>query len=129
MDRVFDEKDEEMLTLLQDKDISVLTTKNGFSCGGIAPIYLHDEDLFTIGNDCGGGSCSVFMQYDGYGNYLRSSSPSMTVNKSFVNIDEVREGMCDCVFTFPDGEQGKDYSDLYDTAKLRKVIEEHYGTK
>ena len=126
-DKVFDEKDDEMISLLDDKDISVLTTKNGFSCGGISPIYLHDEGLFTIGEECGGGSCSVYMQYDAYGNENRASTPSQTVTKNGKSIDEERLNVYDHHLTFPTDEGGSiDYTGLYDTSSLRNIIEEHY---
>ena len=127
-DKVFDEKDDEMLSLLDDKDISVLTTKNGFSCGGISPIYLHDQGLFTIGEECGGGSCSVYLQYDAFGNEIRASAPSQIVNKNGVSIDEERHNVCDHQITFPTDEGGSiDYTGLYDTSSLRSIIEEHYA--
>ncbi len=127
-DKVFDEKDDEMISLLDDKDISVLTTKNGFSGGGISPVYLHDEGLFTIGEECGGGSCSIYIQYDAYGNENRASCPSQTVNKNGKSIDEERLNVCDHHLTFPTDESGSiDYTDLYDTSTLRNAIEEHYA--
>ncbi len=127
-DRVFDEKDDEMLNLLKGKDVSVLTSKNGFSCGGIAPIYLHDEGLFTIGEECGGGSCSVFLQYDGYGSLNRSSAPTHTVSKDMVSVDVARKTVCDSKLNFPVTEAGtRDYSALYDTASLRTLINNHYS--
>ena len=125
-DKKFDEKDDLMLDLLKDKDISVLTTKNGFSCGGISPIYLHDEGLFTIGEECGGGSCSVYMQYDGFGNFVRSSSPSQTVTKNKVSVDVARKTVCDSVLNFPATSLARDYSELYNTEKLRNLIVNHY---
>lgn len=127
LDRVFDEKDEEMRSLLGGIDVTVLTTRNGFSCGGISPIYLHDEGLFTIGEECGGGSCSIYMQYDGFGNLKRSSSPMRTTTKDGTNIDIARKTSCDCPLTFPYAENVYDYSSLYDTATLRTLIERHYG--
>ena len=127
-DKVFDEKDDEMISLLEGKDISVLTTRNGFSCGGISPIYLHEEGLFTIGEECGGGSCSVYLQYDAYGNENRASAPNQTVTKNGKSIDEERLNVCDHHLTFPTNENGSvDYTGLYDTSSLRSIIEEHYA--
>ena len=126
-DRVFDEKDEAMTRALEGVDITVLTTKNGFSCGGISPIYLHDEGLFTVGEECGGGSCSVYMQYDGYGNLNRSSSPVRTATKNGVSVDVARKTVCDHKLEFPIEDETYDYSSLYDTATLRALIEEHYA--
>lgn len=128
LDRVFDEKDAEYRnTLLQGKDITVLTTHNGFSCGGISPIYLHDENIFTIGDNCGGGSCSIYMQFDGYGVQNRTSCPSHTVTKNKVSIDVARHTSCDHVMNFIKDDGSRDYSELFNTATLRSLIEAHYA--
>ena len=126
LDKVFDEKDIEMTHLLDNIDITVLTTRSGFSCGGISPIYLHEEGLFTVGEECGGGSCSIYIQYDAYGNTNRASCPSQTVTKNKVSIDVARKSVCDYKMEFlKDGVY--DYSNLYDTDNLRKLIIEHYN--
>ena len=125
-DKKFDEKDDEMLNLLNGKDVSVLTTKNGFSCGGISPIYLHDEGLFTVGEECGGGSCSVYMQYDGFGNNIRSSSPSHSVTKNGVSIDIARKTVCDATLDFQSVGGTRNYDVLYTTSTLRELIVKHY---
>ena len=129
LDKVFDEKDDEMLNLLKGKDISVLTTRNGFSCGGISPIYLHDEGLFTIGEECGGGCCSIYIQYDGYGCMNRSSCPTRTITKNKVSVDEARKTVCDAKLDLPINATAgtRDYSALYDTALLRTLINNHYS--
>ena len=129
LDKVFDEKDDEMLNLLKGKDISVLTTRNGFSCGGISPIYLHDEGLFTIGEECGGGCCSIYIQYDGYGCMNRASCPTRTVTKNKVSVDEARKTVCDAKLDLPINATAgtRDYSALYDTASLRTLINSHYS--
>ena len=126
-DKVFDEHDAEV-DLVGDKDVTVLTTRNGFSCGGISPIYLHDEGIFTIGENCGGGSCSIYMQYDAFGNLNRASTPSHTVTKDGVSIDTARNTSCDHQMNFPYSTlTGYDYTSLYDTATLRALIEAHYA--
>lgn len=129
LDKVFDEKDDEMLNLLKGKDISVLTTRNGFSCGGISPIYLHDEGLFTIGEECGGGCCSIYIQYDGYGCMNRSSCPTRTITKNKVSVDEARKTVCDAKLDLPINATAgtRDYSALYNTASLRTLINNHYS--
>ena len=125
-DRIFDEHDAEV-DLVQGKDVTVLTTRNGFSCGGISPIYLHEEGLFTIGENCGGGSCSIYIQFDAYGNMNRSSCPNNIVTKNGVSIDIARNTSCDHTIDFPYNQlTGYDYSELYNTATLRTLIEAHY---
>lgn len=128
LDKVFDEKDDEMINLLKDKDISVLTSKSGFSCGGISPIYLHEEGLFTLGEECGGGSCSIYLQYDGFGGLNRASTPSHTVTKNKVSVDVARKTVCDSPLNIIEKQDGSyDYSALFDTASLRTLINEHYA--
>ena len=126
---VFDERDYELVnTLLEGKDVSVLTTRNGFSCGGISPIYLHEEGVFTIGENCGGGSCAIYIQFDGYGTQDRTSCPDEIYTKRGYSVDMDRFFMCDHKMNFPETvNKGIDYSSLYDTATLRTLIEEHYA--
>lgn len=126
LDKVFDEKDDEMLKLLDGVDITVLTTRNGFSCGGISPIYLHEEGLFTIGEECGGGACSIYIQYDGYGNMNVASTPSQTVTKNKVSIDVARKTVCDAQLEFKIN-GSYNYTSLYDTNTLRELITKHYN--
>lgn len=125
-DRVFDEKDAWDASYLNGKDITVLTTQNGFSCGGISPIYLHDDGCFTIGEDCGGGSCSIYMGYDAYGIMNRSSCPSQTFTKRRISVDEARIGVCDSKMEFRKDNGLYDYTSLFDTTTLRGLIEGHY---
>ena len=105
---------------------SILTTRNGFSCGGISPVYLHENGAFAIGEECGGGFCSIYMQYDAYGNLNRASSPVGTCTKDSVSIDEARLTVCDFKMNFPFDGTSYDYSSLFDTAMLRQLIEAHY---
>jgi hypothetical protein len=48
------------------------------------------------------------------------------VNKKNVNIDVARKTVCDAKINFPAKEKARDYSDLFDTAKLRELIVNHY---
>jgi len=133
-DRVFDEKDDEVRNLLKGKDISVLTSSSAFSCGNTSPIYLHDNGIFTIGENCGGGSCSIIIQVDAFGITNVASSNTQTVNKNKISTDAARKTVCDYPLEFPlvkeekDGETYEyiDYSSLYDSVTLRKAITEHY---
>ena len=130
-DKKFDEKDEEVRELVKGKHISVLASRNGFSCGGISPIYLHEEGAFTIGEECGGGSCSIYMQYDAMGNLNRASSPSHTVTKSKVSIDVARKTMCDYKIDFPydSTSQTYDYTSMFDENNLKTILDNHYNVK
>lgn len=133
-DKKFDEKDDEMLKLTEGMDITVLTTKSAFSCGGISPIYLHDNGLFTVGDECGGGSCSIYMQYDAFGGLNRASSPVHTVTKDKVSIDVARRTVCDYKYEFKQvteevegvSKTYYDFSQLFNTESLRKLINEYY---
>ena len=66
------------------------------------------------------------MQYDGFGNFLRSSSPSQTVTKTKINIDVARKNVCDSKIDFPTVGNVRNYSELFNTSKLRTLIENHY---
>ncbi len=129
-DRVFDEEDNK-IDYIGDKKIGVLTTRNGFSCGGISPIYLHDYGFLTIGENCGGGSCSILVKPDAYGLNYQSSSPFHTVTAEGVSIDVARNSSCDYVMNFPanqvEGKTVYNYDELFDVSKLKTVIDAKYA--
>ena len=129
-DRVFDEEDNK-IDYIGDKKIGVLTTRNGFSCGGISPIYLHEYGLLTIGENCGGGSCSILVKPDAYGLNYHSSSPFHTVTAKGVSIDVARNTSCDYVMNFPANQVGGktvyNYDELFNVSELKTVIDAKYA--
>ena len=130
LDRVFDEKDKE-LNLVKGKNVAVLMSQNGFSCGGISPILLHDNGLFTMGDISGGGCCSIFYQHTGAGLFTTRSSGDALIDKRGRKIDEAREDSCDHKFEIKTVEsEGKtflDYSAFFKIEDIERVLAEHFG--
>lgn len=133
LDRKFDEEDL-AIDYTSGKKLAVLTTRNGFSCGGISPVYLHDYGLFTIGENCGGGSCSILIKPDAYGLNYRSSSPWQTYSPKFVNVDVAKDTSCDHIIDFPSHDNGEggtyfEYDELFNVANLKTWIDAKYANK
>ena len=125
LDRKFDAEDE-AFDALGGKPYAVLTSQNGFSCGGISPIYLHDYGAFVMGDNCGGGSCSILYQHDAFGHIRVVSSPSHTIAKNGNSIDVERKNVCDAKITLPTDERGAlDFSSFYDVQTLKGLIANH----
>ena len=108
-------------------NIAVLSSKNGFSCGGISPIYLHDAKIFTMGDNSGGGSCSILYIYDVYGLKHVASSPVQMLTLAGASIDSVRETSCDLHLEKIDGDMANKYDNFYNMDKLEEYINEHYN--
>ena len=128
LDKVFDERDAEM-NLVEGKRLAVLMSQNGFSCGGISPILLHDRGLFTMGDDSGGGCCSVFYQHTGVGLPTVRSSGDAIIDKNGKKIDLAREGSCDHKFPIKpgSGEDELDFSAFFDIDSIEEAIAAHYA--
>ena len=130
LDRVFDDKDKE-LNLVKGKNIAVLMSQNGFSCGGISPILLHDNGLFTMGDISGGGCCSIFYQHTGVGLLTGRSSGDAIIDKKGRKIDEAREDSCDHKFEIKtvEKEDGTifDYSAFFKIEDIERVLANHFG--
>ena len=126
-DRVFDEKDLEV-DYVGGLNVAVLTSQCGFSCGGISPIYLHDQGFYTLGNYCGGGCCSIIGSHDIYGLYQQNSATEPVIDKRGRTIDEARFDCCDTPLEIKTKEDGSlDFSAFYDFNNVSKLIHEHAG--
>ena len=127
LDRVFDEKDEEF-DLVGDKELAVLVSQCAFSCGGTSPVLLHEYGIYTLGDNSGGGSCSIYYQQDAYGLKRIASSPMQLLSPSFVDIDTARLTVCDTFLEKTvDPETGLiDFTAFFDIDNLNALIDEHY---
>lgn len=127
LDRVFDEKDDEF-DLVGDKEIAVITSRNGFSCGGISPVYLHELGLYTIGENCGGGSCAIYYQHDAFGYKRIASCPVQICGKDGVDVDTLRLTSCDTFLDITTDENGApDYTAFFDVENLNALIDARYA--
>ena len=131
LDTKFDEQDA-AFNPLEGKKVAVLMSQNGFSCGGISPLYLHDSGIFTLGDDSGGGCCSVLYQHTGVGLRTGHSSTNAVVTKAGKKIDEARAGSCDHKFeiTVTEGEDEPiyDFSAFYNVPEIERLIAKHYAS-
>ena len=125
LDRVIDEKDNE--SLVDGFNLAVISSRNGFSCGGISPIYLHEAGIFTMGDVSGGGSCSIYYIYDCYGLMHVASSTHQMVTLNGASIDAVRNFSCDYPIEIPVVDGKKNYDNLFDIDKLTEYITNHYN--
>ena len=125
LDGKFDELDN--TNMVEDFNLAVLCSKNGFSCGGISPIYLHDANIFTMGDVSGGGSCSILYIYDAYGLKHIASSPVQMYTLNGASIDSVRSYSCDLPIELKDGNPLNKYDNFYDINKLEEYILNHYA--
>ena len=127
LDRVFDEKDDEF-DLVGDKEIAVITSRNGFSCGGISPVYLHELGLYTLGENCGGGSCAIYYQHDAFGFKRIASCPVQICGKDGVDVDTLRLTSCDTFLDITADENGvPDYTAFFDVENLNALIDARYA--
>ena len=127
LDRVFDEKDN--YDMVGDLNLAVITSPNGFSCGGISPIYLHEANIFTMGDNSGGGSCSIYYLYDIYGLKHIASSPHQIFTLNGASIDAIRNHSCDKYIPIQVIDGVKYYDDYFAIDKLKEYIQEHYKSQ
>jgi len=124
LDKVFDEKDN--INMVEGLNLGVLSSPSGFSCGGISPIYLHEANIYTMGNVSGGGSCSIYYLYDIYGLSHVASSPHQIVTLNGASIDAIRNYSCDKYIPTPIEGGVKNFDGFYDIEKLTQYMNEHY---
>ena len=126
LDKKFDDQDK---PLIGDKTLSIILSQNGFSCGGISPIYLHDLGAYSMGDISGGGSCAIYYNYDAYGLPYVNSCPYQIISPKGTQIDEARFTSCDLelgVIKDSSGNKiGLDYKEFYDLNKLESYINNH----
>lgn len=130
LDAKFDEADKDF-NPIKGKNVAVLMSQNGFSCGGISPIYLHDRGIFTMGDDSGGGCCSILYQHTGVGLRTVRSSTDAVLDKNGKKIDLVREGSCDHKFEIKSiptesGRDKLDFSAFFEVNEIERVIAERF---
>ena len=112
--------------MVEGLNLGVLSSPNAFSCGGISPIYLHEANIYTMGNVSGGGSCSIYYLYDIYGLSHIASSPHQMVTLNGASIDAIRTYSCDKYIPTPIEGGVKNFDGFYDIEKLTQYMNEHY---
>ena len=98
-DRVFDERD-----TVEDKNLFVLTSPVGFSCGNLVPCAFKESGKVTVmGRTSGGGSCVVLGTSSAWGTSFQISGAqriSFIKNGSYYDVDRGAEP--DIVITNPE---------------------------
>ena len=70
-----------------DFNFGVLTSKCSFSCGNLLPSLLKELGIKIIGEQSGGGSCSIITASTSDGMYFAHSSSLSLANRDGDNID------------------------------------------
>ena len=114
-DHEFDERD-----TVQDKNLFVLTSPVGFSCGNLVPCALKDSGMVTVmGRTSGGGSCVVQKISSAWGTSFQISGShriSFIKNGAYYDVDRGAEP--DIIITSPEK--------FYDRAALTDYINSLY---
>ena len=114
-DREFDERD-----TMADKNLFILTSPVGFSCGNLVPCALKESGRVTVmGRTSGGGSCVVQKMSSAWGTSFQISGSrriSFIKNGSYYDVDRGAEP--DIVITNP--------AKFYDRAALTDYINSLY---
>ncbi len=114
-DHEFDERD-----TVADKNLFVLTSPVGFSCGNLVPCALKESGRVTVmGRTSGGGSCVVQKMSSAWGTSFQISGShriSFIKNGSYYDVDRGAEP--DIVITSPEK--------FYDRAALTDYINSLY---
>ena len=114
-DHEFDERD-----TVADKNLFVLTSPVGFSCGNLVPCALKESGRVTVmGRTSGGGSCVVQKMSSAWGTSFQISGShriSFIKNGSYYDVDRGAEP--DIVITSP--------AKFYDRAALTDYINSLY---
>ena len=109
-----------------DFNYAVLTSCSSFSCGNAFPSILHDVGIPVIGETSGGGTDMVsrFVTPEGLCLVMTDGFAEMT-DAQGNNIENGTTPDVELVKTNADGT--KDYSDLYDIAKLSEAVNSFYA--
>ena len=114
-DHEFDERD-----TVADKNLFVLTSPVGFSCGNLVPCALKDSGMVTVmGRTSGGGSCVVQKISSAWGTSFQISGShriSFIKNGAYYDVDRGAEP--DIIITSPEK--------FYDRAALTDYINSLY---
>ena len=123
MDGVFDDADAEVS---YDLNFAILSSKTSFSSGNLLPCMAKSRGIAILGEQSGGGACSIERNYLPDAVFFFMSSHS----KFFVpGIDDVDLGApVDYDLVTVDEQGVKDYRGLYDIERLGRLTEEYYRT-
>ncbi len=122
LDGRFDDNDSKVK---YDLNFAVLTSNATFSSANLLASLLHENWIPIIGEQSGGGSCSVMVKPTADGWEYSHSSYTRLVDSELNNIDGGVPVDIPLVKTNEDG--SKDYSAFFDIAQLSAKINDYYG--
>ena len=109
-----------------DFNYAVLTSCSSFSCGNAFPSILHDAGIPVLGETSGGGTDMVcrFVTPEGLCLAMTDGFAEMTDAEG----NQIENGTTPDVELVKTNDGGtKDYSDLYDIAKLSEAVNSFYA--
>lgn len=121
LDKAFDELDE---ALSFDLNIGVLSSRYSFSAANLLVSDARDAGLLVLGEQSGGGCCSIEEHLTPDGMYYALSSGIMLTNGEFESIDLGIAPDVELVSVAEDGT--KDYSNFYDFDAISKAFADFY---
>lgn len=122
-DGVIDEKDKQ--TDNENMRFALITTGVSFSCGNLMPSIMKSMGYMTMGEQSGGGTCSVIQRATADGVRYCMSSYVRFVDDNKKTIDDGVPVDVQLVSTSYSGE--KDYSAIYDLDRLGREMDTFYG--
>lgn len=129
LDGKFDSKDVE---LKFDLNFGIIESEYSFSCANTLPVMAKDNGLLIIGEQSGGGACTVIEYYTPDGAPINiSSANSRTMTKDGKNVDSGVVPDYNLVYASTDEETGavtKDFSTVFDLGEVSKCFARYYNT-
>ena len=127
LDGDFDDDDK---NVVYDFNFGVVTSKMSFSCANLMAVMAKDMGICLLGEQSGGGSCTLAIFSDPLGGFYCMSGSKKLVSADNTDADfgaavdhELAEK------TMVDGTEVTDYSKLYDIASLGEMVREFYAAK
>ncbi|MBR3249622.1 MAG: hypothetical protein IKF83_02865 [Clostridia bacterium] len=118
LDGVFDEKDKEVK---YDFNFAILESKVSFSCGNLLPCLAKDNGIAVVGENSGGGSCAVSLNFTP-NNYLYCMSG---INKLVMADGQDVDLGATPDLVLKDADED-DCSGLYDFDSINAFLKEFY---
>ena len=118
-----DDKDESYREFIDDLNIAILSSFNSFSCGNLLPYFAKERGIKILGEQSGGGSCSVAIGVTADGFPFTFSRNSRFCNADFT---KTLEGGVEVDYPLMDGDS---YEKFFDEDALTAALKDVFGEK
>lgn len=125
LDGVIDEKDDAVD--YSSMHFAVLTSKGSFSCGNLMPSLFKDAGLMVLGEQSGGGTCSIVRRTTADGVWYCMSDYCKFINSKGEPVDDGVPVDAELTVERPDGSE--DHSAFYDIEKLGERMDAFYADR